>query len=339
MSCMCAEKLTDLLKKLLGLGPPAVKLPASVEALASMSLPSSGGPTASSLNVSANLPALGLSPMALAQLSATASAASSVQAGLGVDLTAPDASAKLSASINAANANIGAFLPLAGLDAMPFMALSTLGSVVLGVKAAFGVNLMSPGGPAGLNAALNASVAAPAPPPMPANGQAYASLAATADAFGVSLSDPNAMQSLAGKANAVANLSIPALAFSPATLLNPLAILAALANMLGGLGLNPFDSGYAEGLAKVEAQLPALGGISIPASFAAGATSGAGSSSALAGLDLDAMASLNTSAMANFQAPNLGPLSALASFSAQCSAAGLPVAATSACSPSCPMPF
>ena len=272
MSCMCAGKLADLLKALLSLKPSPISLPVSLQALASMPL-GGGGAAASSLNLSASLPPLGLSAMTLAQLSATANAAASVQAGLGVDLTAPGASAQLSAAIGAANANLFAFLPFGGLDATPFLALSTLGALAMSCKAAFGIDLMGSGGPAGLSAALSASVAAPAPP-LPANVGAYASLASTSASLGVDISQPGAMEALAANASAVASLSIPAIGISPALLLNPLAILAALANIIAGLGLNPFAPGFTEASAAISAKLPAFAGLAIPASFSAGSASG-----------------------------------------------------------------
>jgi hypothetical protein len=51
------------------------------------------------------------------------------------------------------------------------------------------------------------------------------------------------------------------------------------------------------------------------------------------------MAQLDVSVLSSFQAPDLGPLTALASFSSSCSAAGFPVASSEACGAACPMSF
>jgi len=335
MSCMCTDKLTSLLDKLSALPTPAFGLPLPLKALASIPL-GGGGPTASALSAAASdLPPLPLSPLALSQLSATATTASSIKTGLGIDVTSKDGPSQLSSAIKVANANAAAFLPLASLNALPFMELATLGTLTLGVKSSFDVDLLTPSGASGLGAALNAQATMPMPN-MPPNANAYVSLAASASSFGIDPVAPGAMGALAAKAGAVASLTIPALAISPATLLNPIALLASLASIISGLGLNPFDPGFGAATGDLNAMMPAFSGLSIPASLAAGAASGAGTSS-LDGMDIAAMGNIDPSPLANFQAPNLGPVSALASFSMQSAAAGVPVASSAPCGSACPM--
>lgn len=335
MSCMCTDKLKTLLEKLTALPTPVFALPLPLKALASIPL-GGGGPSTSAMSLAgANLPPLPLSPITLSQLSSVASFTTSIQAGLGIDLTSQEGESQLSSAISTVNANMAAFLPMASLDAAPYADLSLLGSLTLGVGQAYDVDLLSPSGAAGLNAALNAQAAVPMPP-LPPNANAYASLAASATAFGIDPVSPGAMEALAVKAGAVASMTIPTLSFSPSLLLNPLALLASLESISAGLGLDPFDPGFGPAVGDLNAAMPGLAGVTIPASLSAGAATAAGASS-IDGIDLSGMSAIEPSALINFQAPNFGPLSALASFSMQAASAGFPVASTSACGSACPM--
>jgi hypothetical protein len=204
---------------------------------------------------------------------------------------------------------------------------------------AFGMQLFGSGAVTAPSTALSASLSAFVPaPPLPPVLQSYASLANAASSFGVDLSQSGAIESLAASASAVANLSIPAVAMAPGGLLGPIALLSALANIVAGLGLNPFAPGFSQASLAFGAGLSAFDDLVIPASFSAGDASSAGLSS-LVGLELEAMAQLDVSVLSSFQAPDLGPLTALASFSSSCSAAGFPVASSEACGAACPMSF
>jgi hypothetical protein len=336
MTCICAQKLADLLKALLSLEIPPIGLPIPLQQLASMSLGGSATPESGlSTNLTMKLPELGLSPMAMAQLSAAAQAKAAVSAGFGIDITAPNASAMLSATIGTANANLSAaFGMFAGFDLAPWMALSALASLAMNCQLAFGLDLFGGGLPA-LTAALNAAIGAP-PLGLPAGLQSYAALASAAASFGIDISASGAMGSLMASLNAVASLELPSIDLSLGLLVMPLALLAAIANIIAGLGLNPFDRGFSAATLNLTAGLPQFANLHIPADLALG-DPGSYGAGALAGLNLEAMADLDVSALASFQAPNLGPLTALASFSASASAAGFPLASASACGSSCPM--
>jgi hypothetical protein len=331
MTCLCAQSLSSLLALLQGLEPPSISLPASLQLLASLPL---SAMASGSLSASASAAAaLGVSASAMAQISAVASATAAVKAGLGIDLTAPGASLALSATIGAVNANLSAFLALGALDPAPWMSLSMLASLAMNVKLALGIDMFAAGA-AGLQAALDAAFSGSASASAAASASASASLSATASAMGVAdLSASGAMDMLAANLSLVASLSIPAIDVPLGVMVNPLALLAALANIIAGLGLNPFAPGFASACASLNASLSAYADLSLSAALSMSAVA-----SAMASADASASlsASASVSALASFSAPNLGPLTAIASLSLSCSAAGFPIAMPGGC-PICPM--
>ncbi|MEZ5979001.1 MAG: hypothetical protein R3F34_12360 [Planctomycetota bacterium] len=336
MACTCAKKLADLLKALQGLPAPGIpSIPIPLEQLAStpfgvppklaMSAPTFGG-----------LPPLPVSPATLANLSACAQANTAAMSGLGIDLTAPNAQAQIDATMGAMNANASSFLPLAALDPTPWLPMSQLATVAMNSKLAFGVTPFGGGGMPALQGALNANFGSGGPV-VPPNAPAWASLSASANGLGVDLGQPGAIDQLALNANAVAKISVPPLAFSPAAMLNPLALLAALANILSGLGLNPFAPGFPKASADMLSLLPPFDALEIPAGMAG--VPGGMSLGPLQGLSMPDLTGLNMGPLGRISPPKLGPLSAVASFNATCGLAGFPVASKSACAPSCPMSF
>ncbi len=323
MTCLCSQKVSALAELLVSLEPPSIDVPAPLLELSSMLSAQLAA------QLSAGVPGLGLSAAALAQLSAVAQATASVKAGLGIDLLALDAQAQLDASVGAINANASAFLGLGALDPAPWMSLSLLASLALSLKLGLGVDIFSAGASAALSAALSACLGAP-PLGLFAGLQASAGLAATASAMGV-LDLSAGLGDLAARLEAVAELTIPGIDVSLGLLVGPLAILSAVASIAAGMGLNALSPGFPAAALSLCAGLSAFAELSLPAGLDASLAA-----AAQAALDAEASASLDLSALAGFQAPNLGPLTALASFSACCSAAGFAIALGAPC-PVCPL--
>ncbi len=321
MTCICAPKLEALLDAVVAVEPPTIGLPGPLLQLSGLFSASAS----LSASLAAGLPALPLSAGILAQFSAVAQAAASVKAGLGIDLLLPGASAELSATIGSLNANLGALLPLCQLSVAPWLSLSALASLALSVKSGFGVGLLAANACAALSAALSASLSLP----LPAAGGSASALLSAAASLGVDLSASGGLGQLAANASLIASLTIPPIGISAMLLLGPLQLMTALANIKLGLGLGLGDlPGGALGLGASLSQYAAL---SIPVGLSAGGS--------LPALDLNAsaLASADLCALASLQLPNLAPLTAFASFAAQCSLAGLPITSASPCGASCPL--
>jgi len=334
MICICSQKLTALAELLAEIEVPEIEIPGPLMELSAMLTASMSAQLGA-----AGTASLGLDAAAMAEVSAAAQAMASVEAGLGIDLTAPSAQLELDATIAALNANAEAFLGLGALDPGPWLELSSLASLAMKLKFGFGVDMFSAGASLALSAALEAALAAALSAggsmALFASAQASTSLSAMASAMGVAnLGAAGGMGEFAAKLDLLAELSIPEIEVSIGTLMPPLAILGAIANISLGLGLNPLLPGFGDALADLTADLSAFGSLELPAGLDADL-----SAAAEAAASADASASLDASALADFEAPELGSLTAMASFVASCEAAGFSVGMSGACGAACPMSF
>jgi hypothetical protein len=328
MICICSQQVSSMASLLASLEAPTIGIPAPLgELSASLSAAMSAQAAAS------GAASVGLSAAAMAQVSAAAQAAAAVKAGLGIDLTAPGAQMELDATIAGLNANAGAFQPLAGLDPAPWLSLSMLASLAMKISLGFGVNVFAAGAAAALSAALEAGASADAS--LFASADASASLSAMASASGVAdLSLAGGMSAFAAKLELIADLTTPPIAVSLALLGGPPAILGAMANIAIGLGLNPLAPGFGDSALSLGSSLSAFASLSVPASLAASLEASAQAQAAAAA---DASASLDASMLADFQAPDLGPLTAMASFVASSGSLGFSIGMPSPCGGGCPM--
>jgi hypothetical protein len=137
------------------------------------------------------------------------------------------------------------------------------------------------------------------------------------------LTAPGAALSLQAALGAMASLSPPALNLPPASLASLLGILAALANINSGLGVNLLAPNAAASLEMAIGALPlaALANLSLAASAQAAIAANAG---AAAAADLAAAASLEA-ALAPLSLAAMGGLAMAANLTMQLGAPGLPM--------------
>ena len=253
-------------------------------------------------------------------MSATASAKLSLLGALSASGMMPlnvSAAALLKPLILSLNANLPAF------PAMPALSLpGLLGALMVNVQGVLGINLASPGAAALLQAKLDASakVVLAATLPMPAlpnmSVSASALLSATAR-MGLNLQPLDPLPQISALVSLFVGLNLPPITALPTNLL---ALLAALANIKLGLGVNLLSPGAAAALvsaiARIDmtamAALKVTANLMLPTVSVAAATTASASFSAA--LDL---------ALAPLHLPTLTGLHGMISLTASLKALGL----------------
>jgi hypothetical protein len=338
MGCVCAATIRDLLRALLAAQIPPIKLPTLASATLELSSMAGGLGAArmaasGSLSVLArlNLPALPLPSVKLAQLASVAPTLALARQAFGVNVLAPNASAQLALAFD--SINLLQIPPLPSVPVGPLLQVSGLVSMVMSIRATFGIDLLAPGAGVQLQAALNA-MASLSLPTIPAPVAQISMVAAIAAALGIDLAGPNAAARLSAALSMLATLRLPKLTIPLLPLAELLALLAALANIQAGLGVNPLGFGAS---AAISARLAPLGALSPSLPLSLGATAAAGaaasSASALMALDMRLVPSLALALRLPALAlplPDLGPLALAAQL-----ALGTGAHASSPCS-SCP---
>ena len=329
MPCICSGKLNALAGTLCGLTPPNFIMPPRLSGLAGMM----NGALAASLGASAASLAGGGAGLAigLGNLSLLGSVATSATAGLGINLSAPNAQAGINMTMGAFNANAAAFRALASLNPAPWMKLSGFASLNAQLQGALGLNIAAGNvTSAQLGAALSGGL-----PGLPGMGAAHATGAAAAGigispasaalALGIpNLSAPRAAAALSATANGIAGLSVPALSIPLAGLMNALSMLHAMSNISMHLGLNVLAPGFHASVAMMSAGLSAFVSLSLPAS-------GLALGAAAASLSMSAGLSAALSGLAGLSLGGLGSLGLVADFALAAKAVGFPVVMVNPC--------
>jgi len=258
------------------------------------------------------LPPLPLSPFAIEQISATASAASQLALHLGIDLLHADGPARLALMLGSLRFALPGLLPLLAtlrVDLVAAMPLSLALSTIARARTALGIDLLAPNAALALKLALAARFGAPALPALPAppaitvRVAAYAKLALAASAFG-------GVGRLLPALQLIASIRLPSLGL-------PLPGLAALSLLIGlrealqaTLGL---DATLPDLQMRLQMALRPLWSLSALATPGTGSPLPLPALSARFALDAQALAGLGLGALAGLRLPDFGPLSLFAS--------------------------
>jgi hypothetical protein len=256
------------------------------------------------------IPALPIPALQLGAMDAMLPALMLIKKSLGIDITAPGASAQLALSLHGL-----AKLPLPPIPAIPLPLLELHGLVVSlqSIKMMTGFNLMTPSLPK-LQLAINAALALPPLPIDPMPVVHFSTLIRLCSGLGISITTPGAFLKLALACRAVASLSLPALP-NLSSLLNLLNLLQITANLQSFFKLNLAIPGASLQLKLALAPLlelaqlklgpPAAGWSMMPLMMPA------------ISLGLPALPKLDFGPLLNLPAlPNLGPLMAAISLTA-----------------------
>ena len=174
---------------------------------------------------------------------------------MGVAMLSANASAQLSATMGSINAHLPSLMSLLGLNAPALTALSQLASLSASVQAMLGISLGAPGAVAQLQAALSASATASAS----ASARDERQCLGRAGLVGRAGHQPGCARSDGqpfGGAERDGQPFAPALTVPPASLASLIGILAALANIKSGLGVNLLAPNAAASLNAAIGALP-----------------------------------------------------------------------------------
>lgn len=302
MSCLCLPRLQAAIGLALPIAALRVPVPPVMATLAMSvgGLPLPGASLRAALRL--GLPPLPISLALVEQISATATAASQLALGLGIDLLAQNGPSQLALSLRSLHLNLPRLLPLplaltANLSGA--MSLSLALSLIAQLRATLGVDLLAPSAALALRLALSAAPSVPLH--LSARLAAYAKLALAAQAFG-------GIGRLLPSLQLLASLQLPSIAIN----LWPLGVLSMLlglrANIQALLGSGPLAN-LQLSLTAALRPLWALPQLALSASTGAGlpalGVNFAANAQALLGLNLGLVAGLRL--------PNLAPFSLMAS--------------------------
>ena len=320
--CACPAKFSPALL----LPIPALELPPLPKMSELMTLgpamPATSARASAQIKLLAGIrpPALPIPAALLGALSALAPAVVLIKKALGVNIAAPGASATLALSLK----GLAALPPLPPAPALPapLLVLNGAATTLQSIRAALGLNLLTPGILPKLQMSVNAVAALPPLPFDPAPLASMSTLLRVCAGLGIDLSSPGAVLKLAAACRAVAQLSLPALP-NLSALLALLPSLQISHNIQSALKLRLNTPGINAQLKAGLAPLQQLEGLKISESALANA--GAWSIwphlTPAFGANLPAIAKLDFSPLAALPPlPSLGPLVGAASF---VSAAGL----------------
>jgi hypothetical protein len=338
MTCFCSAQLTSLMGSLKGLPslahlvPP---VPMNVVAAAGMA----AGAPAPNLGVQLGASA-SASAAVVANLSAMASLSAALQTAMGMNLTAamaPPLQARVQASLagtvnsfNAAGNLLAPFAELLKRLLQELTGLMHLSSLVLAVRAAFGIDLRASGAMLALQARLNALATVPAAASARASAQVSAVGAAMA-ALGLKMNAQGALSaSLSAQALARMTAGLPAIGahFPLMSLLS--AVMAVLDMIKRALGVDLLAANATARLQAVLSAYPlaALAKLQVTANLSPKLALAVNENAKLA-----AVSKLDLRAVGAAHLPAVGPLAMLLKLSAD-ARLGLPAGS---CGKPCPL--
>ena len=288
-------------------------LNASVAGSAVLSPPTAMLKLAASARLSASL-----NVSAVARLEAIAA----IQQQMGINLLAPNASARLSLAIHSANLHLPSFSAALNELLKPILAalaeISAAVAAMMSIKARVGINLVASAN-ANLQASLSAFLAAnpamsaslnanaTASAKATANLQLHMRLAAAAKLLGVNILTPSGIAQLSASLQAAANLKVPVINPAVGAMGMLAAAIGQLAAIAGGLGLNLLSPTagpvLASAKATLSASIKAMAALTIPKTLPSAVLSATASATATA--TASANASLSAVAAADFSKLNL----------------------------------